>query len=323
MTPIPSNSNSPDDAEQMRLAFEAFMLQGKGAAIFTAASGDASTNTSITTSANSKKKKKKKRPPAGPSPQKQTTTPSKTEMITSPSPSKLDQSTKKRYYQLLRSFSNKIQQSWFEVDDQMLAVLESIVSIRGRLHIEWKMLNSYDTRLTYKGQEMGGQNWKDAGCRGKHEMQQPLHLHQADVQLALENDLDQHEKMIGALRSLISELSETHDSLGRLVDTIWMFHLDSRESILEVGDENDEQNGMDLLVQNTNDLFQILSLELYRKQSLVPAVIASINDEMLCVKSDPISSESTPLEVARSCQKDWKRQVDGELLTWLSKLSSQ
>jgi hypothetical protein len=316
MNSIPSKSNTPDD-EQMRLAFEAFMLQGKGAVTSTAAGGDASTTASTTTSTNSKKKKKKKRPSTGTSPQKQTTTPPKTEPISSPSPSKLNQSTKKRYYQLLRSFSNKIQQSWFELDDQMLAVLENIVSIRGRLPLEWKMLSLYDNTRPCKEQGMGGQNWKHAGCRGTHETQHSLHLHRADVQLALDNDLDQHEKMISALRSLISELSETHDSLGRLVDTIWMFHLDSQEVILEVEDENKEQDEMDSLVQNINVMFQVLSTELYRKQSLIPALIGSINDEMLCASLDPVSTESTPLEVARICHKDWRRQIDGELLAWL------
>jgi hypothetical protein len=101
-----------------------------------------------------------------------------------------------------------------------------------------------------------------------------------------------------------------------------MFHLDSQEVILEVEDENKEQDEMDSLVQNTNVMFQVLSTELYRKQSLIPAVIRSFNDEMLFASSDPVSTESTPLEVARSCHKDWRRQIDGELLAWLSKLSS-
>jgi hypothetical protein len=55
--------NSEDDAEQMRLAFEAFMLKGKGATSSTKISGDASTNTTTTSSSKSKKAKKKKRLP--------------------------------------------------------------------------------------------------------------------------------------------------------------------------------------------------------------------------------------------------------------------
>lgn len=325
MNPVQSNPDgSGEDAEQMRLAFEAFMLKGKGAAT-TSESGDASTNTSITTSTTNKKKKKKKRQSTGPSPQKQQTTPSKPERITSsPSPSKLDQSTKKRYYQLLKSFSNKVQQSWFEVDDQMLAVMESIVSIRGRIPSEWKMLSSYDNnRMSCKEKVMNGQAWKCHGYRGKTELRRPMHLHRSDVQLALDNDLEQHEKMVGALRSLISELSETHDSLGRLVDTIWAFHLECQQDRIEDENENEEQSEIHMLVQNASDLYQTLSTELYRKQCLIPKVIATINDEMLGSEFDPTSSENFPLKVARDSYKSWARRIDPDTLRWILRLSSQ
>jgi len=318
--------NSEDDAEQMRLAFEAFMLKGKGATSSTKISGDASTNTTTTSSSKSKKAKKKKRPSSGPSPQKPQTTPTN-DTAASPSPRKLDQSIKKRYYQLLRSFSNKIHQSWFEIDNQLLAVLESIVSIRGRLPLEWKSLHSYDDGKHNKevNTKTNVQNWKGAGFRGMKEIQQPVHLHRADIQLALDNDLEQHEKMITALRSLISELSECHDSLGRVVDTIWMFHLEHHvqddEEFLHHIDEINEESEMSLLVQNATVFFQTLSQELYRKQGLISTVIDTTNDEILGIGSD--LTIETPLKVARICHRQWERQVDQQLLTWTMQLGSQ
>jgi hypothetical protein len=310
MNPVQSNPDgSGEDAEQMRLAFEAFMLKGKGAAT-TSESGDTSTNTSITTSTTNKTKKPER-------------------ITSSPSPNKLDQSTKKRYYQLLKSFSNKVQQSWFEVDDQMLAVMESIVSIRGRIPSEWKMLSSYDNnRMSCKEKVMNGQAWKCHGYRGKTELRRPMHLYRSDVQLALDNDLEQHEKMVGALRSLISELSETHDSLGRLVDTIWAFHLECQQDRIEDENENEEQSEIHMFVQNASDLYQTLSTELYRKQCLIPKVIATINDEMLGSEFDPTSSENFPLKVARDSYKSWARRIwarriDPDTLRWILRLSSQ
>lgn len=316
MNPVQNKTDNPDDAEEMRLAFQAFMLKGKGAAS-SSTSGDSITNTSAAASTNSKKKKKKKRQSTGASPHKQT--PTKPEPTFSPSLSKLEQFTKKRYYQLLRSFSNKVLQSWFEVDDQMLAVLENIVSIRGRLPLEWKMLDSYDkNRGKLKGKEKYDQDWKWHGYRGTNQSETPTHLHRADVQLALNNDLEQHEKMIGALRSLISELSETHDSLGRLVDTIWAFHLERQQDL----DEIEEEDEMHVLVQHASDLFQMLSTELYRKQCVISSVIATVNDEMLGLNTNA-DTGNTPLKLAKDYHKSWARRIDRNVLNWLMQLSSQ
>jgi hypothetical protein len=324
-----ASSDNEADAEQMRLAFEAFMLQGKGNDA-NAPSGDASTNnTTITTSSNSKKKKKKKRPSTGPSPQKTQTTTLLHKQA--PSPNKLDQTTKKRYYQLLRTLSNKIQQSWFEIDDEILAVLENIVSIRGRLPLEWKLLNSYNVSNTtsYDEIEMEKDDWKCAGFRGKIEaVQHPLHLQQNDIQLALDHDLEQHEKMIGAVRSLISELSECHESIGRLVDTILTFHLDCHQDDddnnirIDREDENNERSELDLQVHNSTEFFHALSTELYRKQCMIPTLIESINDQLLGVGSDQASTENSPLTVAKRCHKAWARQIDDHLLKWILKLGT-
>jgi len=315
-----NSPNDEKDAEQMRLEFEAFMLQGK--ATSSATSGDASSaNTTITISSNSKKKKKKKRPSTGPSPQKTpTTTPTKD----LPSPNKkTDQSTKKKYYQLLHSFSNKIQQSWFELDNQILAILTSIVGIRERLPLEWKLLTYkiYDNTARCKDEEVEVEDWKQHGFRGKNE-NRPLHLHRDDVQLALENDMEQHENMISALRSLVTELSECHESLGRVVDTIWTFHLDCQQNIdIMLGDQNEQE--LDALVQKATALFQVLSTELYRKQCLIPSVIETINDEVLGEESNMTGKGDTPVEVARVCAKYWTRQINQNLITWVKTLGKQ
>lgn len=338
MNQVNSNIDGGDDAEQMRLAFQAFMLQGKGANS-NAASGDALTHKSSTTttsnSSSKKKKKKKKRPSTGASPQKTphnktiTTTlveeESDDDQISSPSSNKLNQTTKKRYYQLIRSFSNKIQQSWFEVDDQILAVLESIASIRGRLPLEWKLLNSrYFNNKKYDNvcvEKDTATDWKSYGLRGESKVSNyPIHLHSTDIQLALDHDLGQHEKMIAALRSLISDLSECHESLGRLVDAIWKFHLECQYD----GDEIDEGEEMELLVQNTNDVYRVLSEELYRKQSLIPLVIESINDDVLGGNTHASgNAEDTPLIVARRCHKSWPREVDAQLVKWILEIGTQ
>ena len=318
MSPVKNNTEE-DDPEKMRIAFEVFMLRGKGAAT-SDGGGDIDTNTTNTNATTGSKKKK--RPSTGRSPQKQTTTPPSP--ISLSSPNKVNQSTKRRYYQLLRSFSNKIQQSWFEVDDQILAVLESIVGIRTRLPLEWKLLNSYDAFGEINGEEEMENDWKCYGSRFKSEIHHSFHLHRGDAQLALDNDLEQHEKMITALRSLIAELSECHDSLGRLVDTIWTFHFDCQHDTNNYEYEgNNEHNDIEVIVQNTSNLFRNLSQELYRKQCLIPTIIATTHDEMLGESSNPASIGNAPLEEARSCYKQWPRQVDQYLVEWMLRSSSQ
>ncbi|KAL3796782.1 hypothetical protein HJC23_010929 [Cyclotella cryptica] len=348
-----TSDDNANDAEQMRLAFQAFMLKGKGATTKVESSDASATTTAKSNS--SKKKKKKKRPSTGVSPQKavsneEITTPvsaENEEQVSSTTPNKLDQSSKKRYYQLLRSFCNKIQQSWFEIDDQILDIIESIVSIRARLPLEWKILNSFknDNRRDYEEEfkeENMTDNWKYFGFRGKTKaLNYPAHMQRADVHLALEHDLEQQEKMITSLRSLISELSECHESLGRLVDTIWKFHLDCQvqgfsEICYDGGDNSNGNFDMDILVQNATDLFRVLSTELYRKQSLIPLMIESINDGLLLggnslgfdgrsvhtesTKSTVTSGEDLPLSVARRCYKCWPRKVDEELMLWIVKM---
>lgn len=275
---------------------------------------------------------------------------------------------KKRYFQLLRSFNNKIKHNWLHTDDQLLSIIENIVNIRARLPIEWKVLqlasspSSSSVASSHSHQRgmhprddvdnCGDSNfhrqnddrWKYCGFLGKpKEMPySSVHLHTSDIQLALSDDVIQHEKMLVELRKHMSQLAECHDGVGRVVDTLWQFHLDCCSSMVQKDKEQDEagvDDGVDIL-QIVTDVFHMLSMELYRKQKIVPLIIGSTKDELLGIREDETDFMSRSdkgvgggddprgLRTARMCCKVWKRSsdetcVDVNLLAYLFNLGGE
>jgi len=367
-----NNSNSStDDAEKMRLAFEQFMLSGgKSNNNNNNSSNNSQVNknneeassTPQSTSNKSKKKKKKKRQSTGATPTKTVSTPpitSATKQQQQPSPKQSTTSNpkiKKRYYQLLRSFNDKVKHTWMDIDEQLLSVLQNIESIRGRVPHEWKVLSQL-TRY-HSANEEGvedespeqeekvfndndnnddGNDWKSHGHQetSKGSSQYYFthhHLHLQDVQLAFSHDLEQHEKMLIGLRSLMSNLAECHDALGRIVDGLWQFHFD----VMVVGDDDDdtttkkeEEEGEELMVIDDDEgvleyivtcvtsSYQMLSMELYRKQNIVAVVIESTKDEILGM--DELGSNkghhgvgTKSQALVKDCCKSWKRSSSDE-----------
>ncbi len=373
------NNTQEENAEEMKRAFEAFMLTGKNKNntqnTFLSSSG------AIAQPQPGRKKKKKKKSlslhdngnnsvishgsqiqitPSKPNNDIQDVA-SCEETIASPSnkqgylSQKEQQSVKKRYYQLLRSFADKVQHSWIDVDDQLLSVMENTVSIRSRLRQEWTLLHSptmkrkaeseaamesCDRSKNYvDGQDVGDPEcWKYFGFQGKpREDTYSFHLLSSDVRLALSHDLDQHEKMMAGIRTLMSNLAECHDSLGRLVGNVWHFHLET-QTIFQ-GDDGGEAcferdyTTYESIVKGINEVYEMLSMELYRKQCLVPVVIDSTEDELLDSKYGEnddfgFGGDRDSLQIARDCCKSWPRnsrcsQVNEQRMFSILKLGSQ
>ena len=355
-------SSNSDDAESMRLAFEQFMLSGgknknnnNNNNNQSEKSNDEASSSSVATppsiSSKSKKKKKKKRSSTGAAtPKVVATTPptSATKQLSSQSPaaqrstsssssSSLNPKIKKRYYQLLRSFNDKVKHTWMDIDEQILSVLQNIVSIRGRLSPEWKLL-SQATRYqpVEESPEQDDEtcddidnqdDWKSHGhqesSKASSSQQYFSHLRIEDIQLALSHDLEQHEKMLTGLRSLMSNMAECHDALGRLVDSLWQFHLECSEE-----DCNDKNEGTDCemehIVNCVTSSYQMLSMELYKKQNIIPTVIDSTKDDILGISElgrGHFGVGTKSQKLVRGCCESWKRSPsDDELLLNAMKL---
>ena len=332
-----TNSTSGDDAEAMRQSFEAFMLSGKQQNEIEKADDGSLMATTQSNKSKKKKKKKKKSMVGGVATQPSTPSiiNSNSSSIGTPSTSssatKQKSKEKKRYYQLINSFNDKVTHTWIHIDDQILAVLQNIVSIRSRLPLEWKVLHSsYLKNDNVNPQDdnygRGEDNWKQHGLQGKlKETPYSFHLHTSDVQLALNHDMTQHEKMLSAIRTLMTNLSECHEGLSRVVDTLWKFHLDCVQDRIE---EDDEENDgiMQNMVDNVTEVYQMLSSELFRKQMLIPVILESTQDEILGIEKGKITEGSRKgLQSARDCCKSWDRSskescIDESKLSYVLKL---
>jgi len=350
MTDTNSNNNN-DDSEKMRLAFEQFMLSGgknnnnnnnnNNNKNSQEKNSNEEASTPQSTSSKSKKKKKKKRQSTGATPNKVVSTspattkqPSSSSSPQQPTTTTPNPKVKKRYYQLLRSFNDKVKHTWMDIDEQLLSVLQNIVSIRGRVPHEWKVLSQatryYQAMVVEDSPEQGEEfdnndyngnedDWKSYGHQETSSQSFSHHLRIDDIQLALSHDLEQHEKMLIGLRSLMSNVAECHDALGRIVDNLWQFHFEV---------ENDEgmnkDESLEHIVTSVTSLYQMLSMELYRKQNMIPMVIDSTKDEILGMnelgKGHGVGTKKSQTLV-RECCKSWKRSSsDEELLLSVMKL---
>ena len=316
------NGRGTDDDDEMARAFEAFMLQG------TMSSTAKENKSALAESRSSKKKKKKKKSSlsssSGISLEKFSTANEKanndstTPSAASPSQTASKQPAKKidakRHHQLLRLFNDKIQNVWFNIDDQLLSVLQNILNIRGRLPLEWKVLHSSEITEDHVSEQEQDSEWKYNGFLGKpKELPYSFHLHVADVELALSHDLTQHEKMLAGVRSLMFNLAECHQSLGRVLDTLWKFHLECTAE--------HENEIMQKSLNAVTDVFHLLSMELYRKQGLVPLIQESINDKILGIDSrngrgmmgsgnNGHGSWQEGLKTVRMCCESWPRSSE-------------
>jgi len=348
MTDTNSNNNN-DDSEKMRLAFEQFMLSGgknnkNNNNNSNNKSQDKNSNeeasTPQSTSSKNKKKKKKKRQSTGATSNKVVSTPPATTKQPSSSPQQQQPKTtttpnpkiKKRYYQLLRSFNDKVKHTWMDIDEQLLSVLQNILSIRGRVPHEWKVLSQatryHPATVVEDSPEQGeefdndaynGDDWKSYGHQETSSQSFSHHLQIDDIQLALSHDLEQHEKMLTGLRSLMSNMAECHDALGRIVDNLWQFHFE-----VENNEGMNKDESLEHIVTCVTSLYQMLSMELYRKQNMVPMVIDSTKDEILGMnelgKGHDVRTKKSQTLV-RECCKSWKRSSsDEELLLSVMKL---
>ena len=339
-----NNTTTGDDAEAMRQSFESFMLSGKQSANESEKTDDASSLATQSNKSRKKKKKKKSKSIGGaattPLPKLPSTPSIKSSggssigtPSTSSSTTKQKSKEKKRYYQLINSFNDKVTHTWINIDDQILTVLQNVVSIRSRLPLEWKVLHSShlkDDNVNPQDDDYGRKedDWKQHGLQGKlKETPYSFHLHTSDVQLALNHDMTQHEKILAAIRTLMTNLSDCHEALSRVVDTLWKFHLDCTQDRIEEDDDEDKEDGeIQDMVDNVTEVYQMLSSELYRKQLLIPLILESTQDEILGIEKGKIIEGSRKgLQSARECCKSWDRNseescIDESKLSYVLKL---
>lgn len=193
---------------------------------------------------------------------------------------------------------------WIDNDQHALKVLESISHLRERILWETKEMSKITTgrqhdctsndQLRWHGHGLRSSSsscssairgWVASGC-----------LSLSDIELALDHDLLQHERMMAALRGVVATMGQNLDTIGRRLDD-WM--------VAQQKQELHSQRAMDNLkwsskLDSAQHLFVALSEDLLWKQKAVDRIVQSYHDGLLYSHT---SNSSAPLAAVSTGRK--------------------
>eukprot|EP00551_Chaetoceros_affinis_P008360 CAMPEP_0203671766 /NCGR_PEP_ID=MMETSP0090-20130426/7456_1 /ASSEMBLY_ACC=CAM_ASM_001088 /TAXON_ID=426623 /ORGANISM="Chaetoceros affinis, Strain CCMP159" /LENGTH=331 /DNA_ID=CAMNT_0050536905 /DNA_START=318 /DNA_END=1313 /DNA_ORIENTATION=- len=244
--------------------------------------------------------------------------------------------SERKYWSIFHRFCNILQNQWMDIDDQTFQVVNSISGIRHRIPMQVRLIKHYqETEINVENGDWKFQGYNQtlfasstplplSSCAHHHQLtRSTLLLQREDIESALSHDLNQHETMMEGLRSLFSNLAEMHDSLSRALDEMMKYHLQQEEVTQNYNKHYTSLSWTPYqkasqLVGLMNDLFQMLSLELYRKQMLANLILDSANDRiLLSQQEDNLGShsgddldDSSPGKIVKYCLDCWLRSCD-------------
>lgn len=214
-----------------------------------------------------------------------------------PTPSKKNRKASRSHGPTMKAFQGRVQE-WKDLDDQLYQVLNSIVNLRNRIWWETKSLSQSNSKKAWQG---NGYRSRDGSSL----------LLSEDIQLALSNDLLQHERMLLAARTLVSSMAQMQEAMGRRLDELYQILLDG----------NEESEILDQALQ----VYRFLGEDLYRKQLLVAKTVDSCHNGLLYIEESNQSKEGktslsleereypNPRTVAKDCYDKWKFRGDKPL----------
>lgn len=202
------------------------------------------------------------------------TTPSPRVSPSIPSPRTSSARTpQKRLSAAVAAFEGRVK-DWIAVDDHLYVVFQSIANLRERLAITSRCLASLEDEPSIT-------EWKQFGYRPV------VRLTREDLELTLDDELLQHEKMMVEARRAVSQMAEDQEALGRRLDELLAM------------DEGTES------VEECRQLAASMAGELYRKQTLADDVLVSADDSLFGGYADGDGEGS--LRAARRCVSRWPR----------------
>mmetsp|Transcript_11836 Transcript_11836/g.15833 ORF Transcript_11836/g.15833 Transcript_11836/m.15833 type:complete len:311 (+) Transcript_11836:43-975(+) len=302
--------NSEYDEASMQLAFQQFMLQGKGPTT----------------------QQQNLQQPQTPSPSKNATK---------------GRQLHRKYYQIFQSFCREIQDEWMDIDVQLDSVLSSILNLRLRIPKATNLLRRLEQKIEEGEMEWvafgyrshrGGFSTKSLnegiGCISSSGSVTAGTLETKDVELAISHDMIQHERMLSAVRNLLANWAECQESLGRKLDNMMTCMMEVVEYYVdEAQDENDWATQQQEWMEYMTDIYQMCSMELYRKQCLCQSVLLSVGDKVLVGQemkwggNEQMGGVTCPHKAISKCCKEWsmsskKSCVDMERLREMTKLAN-
>lgn len=240
-------------------------------------------------------------------------TPPSRSAFESPSQRKQDEKmvdkVQRKCWRIFRGFCSTIQNEWIAIDDQLLEVVSSIENIRSRIPLEMKLLSRLKDDIS------------NNCLNGKPQSRGTMSMTQCDVNLSLCHDLLQHERMMYTLRSLLSDLASSLQALGRRLDEAYHHHLAACDLLKILCDEDcDDKNESKQphtllrlheamqLMDHMNEMFSMLSRELYRKQCLSLYALDSVDNKILVSgAAERDNGKDSGYRAAIICTKEWPR----------------
>mmetsp|Transcript_16835 Transcript_16835/g.24637 ORF Transcript_16835/g.24637 Transcript_16835/m.24637 type:complete len:300 (+) Transcript_16835:301-1200(+) len=229
----------------------------------------------------------------------------------------------RKYQQIANRFVAIVKQEWIFVDDELQTVLSSILNVRTRLPIEAKLLAlSNANPQGYDDDDDDEIQWRGRGYNknSKNRRSDMGYLMRQDVELAFSHDLKQHERLMGHVRRLLSNLAQVHQSLGRTLDEgmRWQITNESHYALLHLDQE--QCDGLHVIpsksqliscfvvLEEMEIIFAMLSKELYRKQCLAHAVINAL-DGLVDHHNETHENDlaGSGIKVASRCCREWPR----------------
>ena len=275
-----NNNNNVDD-DSMKAMYQEFMLRGKGGG-----GGSAATTPSPSSkksSSHSKSKNKK--------------------FHTSPY-------RKKGYKPILKAVQGRLEE-WKENNHRLEQVMDSIINLRDRIGWESKQVN-----IITSSREVDNPNsnlWRGSGFRSASSFSvgSTSYLLLEDVELALDHDLLQHERMLTALRALVSSLAQALDALGRRLDE-WLL-----QDILE-GSQREEKE----LLEEVQLIYTLAAQEVCQKQILVQKLLDTNHDGVVDENSEQVYLTGKPRDVMKHSVKEGNRTIKLHLDSLVNKILS-
>ena len=251
-----------------------------------------------------------------------------------PSPSLVATSSRarKNFYSIIQAFQKCLHQ-WLQTDDQLLQVVHSIADLRARCWYtsrglrKWDEIENEETKQGKIGNTIETR-WKSFGYHDRHPTRWMLPRDNLD--LALSDELIQHEKMIALLRRLLADLDQLQQMLSRRLDEVVTFYLEEQTLL----DDNGSLQCAET-VEECQQLFTATASELFRKQWLAQKVFNSTLDSLLCLDEANMTSanttrphasqtaddeQETPRGIAKTCANDWHRSCAQSRLKLFEKL---
>jgi len=220
-------------------------------------------------------------------------------------PSHIIKNAEKKYWNFLRTFQSILQRDWLRVDDNLGQLMESISNLRQRIYWESQQIKEIKERKNhFSMKELRNKSWT-LNCSSR---QGKVYLLKQDIKLALSHDLRQHELMMSGVRSLISNLNQAQETLGRRLEEMLIHDMHLREEDFDV---NPKLPGMIITMEH---IYHCLAEELYRKQMLTIQVLESSNNHLFiapnCIdyyQQSIDNRQQNPRTIAHSCKQKWSR----------------